>query len=181
MVYGTIQNHLGDIEITSRLNEGTVISIYLPSVIKGHSSIPSLTPWEEMEGSKKNIKILLIDDEPMILRSSRRVLEKLGYSVHATDNGKDAIEIYKKDHDNFSIVIMDMIMPVMDGSQIFYALQKIDKKVPVIICSGYSKDEKVKELLSTGAIDFIQKPFDIKILSQMLDTYLKKRTRHFNQ
>jgi DNA-binding NtrC family response regulator len=109
-----------------------------------------------------------VDDEDIIRLSSRRLLEKLGYQVLTAENGETASLIYKKNKDNISLVMLDIIMPIMDGAETFFALRNINPQVKVLLFSGYSNDEKVDLMLDNGAVGFLQKPFDLNTLSNVL-------------
>jgi two-component system, cell cycle sensor histidine kinase and response regulator CckA len=79
------------------------------------------------------------------------------------------VEIYEKKGDTIWLVVLDLIMPTMDGEETFIKLRKIDPEVQVLLSSGYSKEEKADALLNMGAAGFLQKPFDLKTLVQELD------------
>ena len=116
--------------------------------------------------------ILLIDDEKIVAETAKKMLEKTGYHVTTADSGKEAISIYASYPDRFDMVILDMIMPVMGGSQTFEQLKQIDDHVKVLLSSGYSINKQVKNLLSLGCKGFLQKPFTVHELSQKVDAVL---------
>jgi len=165
MVYGAINNHGGTVTIDSEKGTGTKVSFLLPSIIRTISSIPvnALPGASDLQPQKGGI--LLVDDENIVLRATKRVLQKLGYTVFATDAGESALKIFQQNRNSIALVILDLIMPNMDGTDIFYALRKIDPTLRIIICSGYSKDARVDSLLKDGAFGFVQKPFDLETLS----------------
>lgn len=173
MVYGTIRSHRGDIHIESEPAVGTTISIYLPSLNRRRTTMPDTAPWPTLIAESSDTQILLIDDEPMVLRSTKRVLTKMGYMVHTAPGGPEALRIFRKYNTDISLVMLDMIMPDMDGSQVFSVLRQLDPGVRVLICSGYAKDRKVETLLEDGARAFIQKPFDLELLSHTVKTILE--------
>jgi two-component system, cell cycle sensor histidine kinase and response regulator CckA len=173
MVYGTIRSHRGDIHIESQPGKGTTISIYLPSLNRRRTTMPNLAPWPSLAAESSELSILVIDDEPMVLRSTRRVLQKMGYIVHSARDGEEALRQYKTHQSDIALVMLDMIMPDMDGSQVFSVLRQIDPGVKVLICSGYARDRKVETLLAGGARAFIQKPFDLELLSHTVKTILE--------
>lgn len=173
MVYGTIRSHRGDLHIESRSGIGTTISIYFPSLNRRRTTMPDVAPWPSLVAEDSNTQILLIDDEPMVLRSSKRVLQKMGYTVHTAPGGHEALRVFKAHLNEIELVMLDMIMPDMDGAQVFSVLRQIDPGVKVLICSGYAKDRKVETLLAEGARAFIQKPFDIDLLSHSVKTIIE--------
>ncbi|MBN2714571.1 MAG: response regulator [Deltaproteobacteria bacterium] len=173
MVYGTVRSHRGDMHIESSPGTGTTISIYLPSLNRRRTTMPNTAPWPSLGAESSEISILVIDDEPMVLRSTRRVLQRMGYTVHTARDGEEALRQFKAHQTELSLVMLDMIMPDMDGSQVFSVLRQIDPGVKVLICSGYARDRKVETLLAAGARAFIQKPFDLELLSHTVKTILE--------
>ena len=113
-------------------------------------------------------RILVIDDEAIIRELLNDILTMLGYEVIITGSPKEAIEIFTKEHENIHLVILDMIMPEMNGRQLFKRLKEIDQTVKGILLSGYSMEGEVEKSLSEGIIDFVQKPVSIKELSEIL-------------
>ncbi len=172
MVYGVIENHQGTVTIDSQPQRGTTVTFFIPSIASQARSLPTrdsiLPPSETGQGG-----ILIIDDEEMIRRSQQRVLEKLGYTVLVAENGKEALEIYREHKSEIGLVILDQIMPVMDGFETFPRLRSINPQVKVLLCSGYAKDEKIDALLENGASGFLQKPFDLSVLSEEVANAMK--------
>ena len=97
------------------------------------------------------------------------MLEDMGYDVILSENGEQAIDIFKQNFSKIDVVIMDMIMPKQNGREAFYELKKIDKNCKVIISSGFTKDENLNQLKKDGLSGFIQKPFNNFELSQLLN------------
>jgi CheY-like chemotaxis protein len=119
--------------------------------------------------------VLLVDDEEMIIDVVKRMLEKLGYEALTAMNGADAIEIYQAHGDRIKLVILDMVMPKVSGGQTFDRLKQINPEIKVILCSGYSIDGQATEILNRGCKAFIQKPFNLKVLSQNIKAVLKDK------
>ncbi len=171
MAYGTVKNHGGAIELDSDPGRGTTVTILLPAFkAKGrHEPTPSQLVIPSGRGS-----ILLVDDEPLILTSNQRLLKRLGYDVILAENGHQAIEAYRSAKDPIGLVILDFIMPEMDGAETFVELRKIDPNANIIISSGYSMDGKIEAILKGGARGFIQKPFEMDQLYRLLREISKK-------
>ena len=110
--------------------------------------------------------LLLLDDEAMILDVGQEILKELGYAVLIARGGKEAIEIYEENKDTVDVVILDMIMPGMGGGETYDRLKKISPDIKVLLSSGYSIDGQAQEILDRGCDGFIQKPFNVKELSQ---------------
>ena len=116
----------------------------------------------------KNKFILLVDDEQLVLEVGTRMLQYLGHNVLEARDGNEAIDIYKKNKNSLDIVILDMNMPGMNGAMVYHQLKRIQPDVKVLIASGYFDSNSVRKILKNGYTDFIQKPFNIDILSEKL-------------
>ena len=112
-----------------------------------------------------NESVLLIDDEERILTVGREICKALGYSVITAASGKEALRIYKARKNEIHLVILDMIMPDMDGGLVFNSIKAIDPEVKVLLSSGYSEEGEAASIMERGCDGFIQKPFKIDSLS----------------
>ena len=126
--------------------------------------------------SDGNVHILLVEDEEMIRNVASQMLERLGYSVESFANGKDAIAHYQEEWQNIDLVILDVIMPEMDGEETYVAMQKINPELKVLVSSGYSLDGKTQSIINKGAKGFIQKPYRKGELSDKVTEALEHRT-----
>ena len=168
-VYGIVRNHGGFIHVSSGKGKGTTFTISLPASEKvvAEETGPSEEIAKDVEGT-----ILLVDDEKMILDVGKLLLNQLGYTVIAVDNGKDAVESYLKYKEKIDLVLLDMIMPGMTGGDTYDLLKEIDPNVKVVLASGYSLDGQAREILDRGCNGFIQKPFTIEELYQKIQEQL---------
>ena len=168
--YGIIKSHRGYIDVESQKGRGTTFTIYLPESKKSVE--------KTVESAKQIIKgtgtILFVDDEPMNLDIGVKLLKSLGYSVLEANGGRDAIEVYKSNKDKIDMVILDMIMPEMGGSEAYDRMKEINPDVKVLLSSGYSIDGQAKKILERGCDAFIQKPFTMKQLSQYIRQIMDK-------
>jgi CheY-like chemotaxis protein len=115
--------------------------------------------------------ILFADDDKICLEVSVQMLQKLGYTVLKAKDGKEAIEVYKNNQNKVDLVILDMKMP-HNGGHTFEELKKMNADLKIILTSGYTEDFGIRELVKKGCNDFIQKPFDLKILSKKIKNNL---------
>ncbi len=168
-VYGIIKNHRGFINVFSKIGQGTRFNIYLPvsakKVRKERRHMEGLTRGSET--------VLLVDDEEMVVEVGTLMLENLGYTVVVARGGDEAVELYRAQKDAIHMVILDMIMPGMGGGETYEKLKEINENVKVLLSSGYSMDDQAVEILDQGCNGFIQKPFNMKMLSQKIREILE--------
>jgi CheY-like chemotaxis protein len=119
-------------------------------------------------------RILLVDDEEMIIDVGAQILQKLGYEVLTASHGMEAIEVYRQNSQEVAMVILDLIMPQMGGGETYDRLKEIDPQVKVLLSSGYSIDGQATEILNRGCDGFIQKPFSMEDLSGKLRQIITK-------
>lgn len=169
--YSIIKNHEGTLDVYSKINKGTTFHIYLPASEKKVVKKERELPTEILQGEET---ILFVDDEDMIIDVGKPMLEKMGYKVFIAKNGKEAIEVYNKNKAEIDMVVLDMIMPDMGGSEAYDGLKKINPGIKVLLSSGYSIDGLASEILKRGCDGFIQKPFHMEKLSQKLREILDK-------
>ena len=162
--YGIIESHRGIINVDSDLGKGSTFTILLPASDKK----PVVQEISNNTLQKGNEMILLVDDEEMIIDIGEQMLTRLGYSTVSAKSGKAAIEILKKDKDTIDLVILDMIMPNMSGSETYDMLKKINPGIKVILSSGYSESGQAAAMLEKGCNGFIQKPFSLNQFSEKI-------------
>ena len=163
--FGIIKNHKGIITAESEVNKGTSLFIYLPSSRKILQEDIDLKTETLLYGTET---ILVADDEDYILNSVKNILEDLGYSVITAADGKEAVEFYEQQANEIDLVILDMIMPKMGGIEAFDTIRTKNPNLKAIFCSGYSMNSFAQEFLERGSAGFIQKPFKMMRLSQMV-------------
>ncbi len=162
--YGIIKNHGGFIDICSTKGSGSTFHIYLPATPSNaiaHTSSQKPVPVLTGEGT-----LLLVDDEKNILDVGKQMLERLGYQLFTAENGEKALEIYRTHQNLIRLVIMDIVMPEMDGEETFNHLKEINPNVKVLLASGYGISGQAAGILAQGCRGFIQKPFTLEELSK---------------
>lgn len=169
--YGIIRNHNGIIEVVSEKGDGSIFHIFLPASERTAEAVVEKNGRPAVGGTET---VLLVDDEEMIADVGEQLLSKLGYEVILAANGTAAIEQYLHHRERISMVILDMVMPDMDGGETFDRLKTIDPAIRVLLSSGYSLSGKAKEIMERGCNGFIQKPFNMELLSRKVREVLDR-------
>jgi signal transduction histidine kinase/CheY-like chemotaxis protein len=161
-VYGIVKNHEGIINSYSELDKGANFIIHLPKGNKMQTSISS----KDENLYTGSAKILIVEDEKAVRDMAKHLLERLGYSVITACDGIEGVEIYKIKHNEIDLVILDMIMPKMNGKDAFLEMQKINPNIKSLVSTGYSENEEVQEMLNLGVNASLSKPYRINTLSE---------------
>jgi PAS domain S-box-containing protein len=162
--YGIVKNHGGAITAFSEIGQGSTFNIYLPVSDKtAVLDIPS-----DGKITKGSETVLLVDDEDMIIKVGRALLEKLGYRVLTANSGDDAVEIVHRLGSEIDLALLDMVMPSMGGGEVFDRIRQICPQIRVILSSGYTLDGQAQLIMQRGCNGFIQKPFILSELSQKI-------------
>ncbi|HEY9189074.1 MAG TPA: PAS domain S-box protein [Ignavibacteria bacterium] len=168
VVYGIVSSHNGYIEVFSEVNKGTKFNIYLPLT---QYQIETIKTNNESLIYKGNESILVVDDEELIAESLSSILSSLGYKVITTSDGLEAIELYKSN--KIDLVILDIIMPKIDGLQVFQILYEYDNNVKVLFMTGLADENKISSTNYVNQDNLIRKPFLINELSIKIRNILK--------
>ena len=165
--YGIIRNHNGIIRVESKKGVGSTFRIFLPAVEKAADAAAAgdETAGEVISGSET---LLLVDAEEGVRQVGQLMIEELGYDLLIAASGQEAVSLYQASEQRVSLVILDMTMPEMSGSETFKKLRKTDPSVRVILSSGYDLAGEIGELRQRGYAGFIQKPFDLAVLSKKI-------------
>ncbi len=168
-VYGIIKNHEGFIFCDSKPGKGTEFTIFLPAITE-----KIITQKQTPKTIKGVATILAVDDEKHVRNLTKAQLEKIGYKVISAGDGPEAIEIFKKHMNKIDIVLLDVVMPGMSGKETFKALKKLKKDIKVVLVSGYSQENYSEEIASEDISAFLQKPFRLHEISDLLQKILRK-------
>jgi signal transduction histidine kinase len=171
---GIVQNHEGAIEVSSEQGRGTRFSMFLPASADAPDALAAQPRREDLlqTGSET---ILIVDDEVSVLESISRLLEALEYKVITASSGREGVQAFIDNMKSINLVLLDFMMPEMDGRDVYNAISKLRDDVPVLLCTGYSTDGAAGELLQRGVREVIAKPFNLPELSRAIRRALDSR------
>ena len=167
-VYGTVKSHQGAMTIESSSGQGTIMSLYFPSSEEIHATEDEIdTPFISGEGV-----VLIVDDEEQMRLMAQETLEHAGYKTLLATNGAEAVRLYARHRDIIDLVVLDLVMPIMNGTDTLQALRTFDSKAKVLIMTGYTSEQH-RELIAQGAMAIMMKPFKQSLLCQQVDAAIK--------
>jgi two-component system, cell cycle sensor histidine kinase and response regulator CckA len=165
-VYGIVNGHGGAIEVLDRPGGGALFRVLLPAL--GGESVVS-EPGAAAEPTRPGVGlVLMVDDDRLVRAAAARALKRLGYQVMLASDGVEAVEVYREHKAEIRCVLLDLLMPRMDGRQTYQALREIDPSVRVLITSGYADNLQVQDLIDRGVRGFVAKPYDLELLSDAI-------------
>lgn len=167
-LYGTVQQHHGTIKVDSEVGSGTCFTILLPLADEDRE-VAEIKPLKKTGSGH----ILVVDDEEVMRLTARAILEDLGYTVETAENGDEALQVYSASSP-FDVVILDMVMPVMNGRDCLEKLLRIDPSAKVILSSGFTQEDDLTEMKKIGLKNFIRKPYRSSELNQVVHKTLKE-------
>ncbi|MBI4912172.1 MAG: PAS domain S-box protein [Acidobacteria bacterium] len=164
---GILRRHEGGLRARTAPGKGASFSLYFPA-----SQVPEVTtmPALPLLGT-----ILLADDEAVVRQVTGEVLRTLGYEVLEAVDGQDALERFQADPERITLALLDLVMPRMDGYATFLAMRKLRPGLPVVFISGYSQQEVPMPAEVQGQAGFLQKPFQIHKLEELLKEVVARR------
>lgn len=168
LIRDIVAMHYGSIHCDSSPGVGTTVRIYLPA----HPDTEEPAEGAE-EAEKPRGSILIVDDDPNICWATQILLERCGHKVSTVSNGREALELYSEQGDSIDLIILDLVMPEMDGETCLNHLMEMDPDVQVIIASGSLSDKDKRRRLAEKARDYVSKPFDSTALLQAVNEALE--------
>jgi len=164
VVHGIVRNHGGAITVYSELGRGSAFNIFFPRM-EVSLERESVSPLDIPTGEER---ILLVDDEEPVLRSERTMLESLGHKVIAVDKSDEALNLFRAHPSEFDLVITDLTMPIMTGSELTRKLMQIKRDIPIILCTGFSEAVDEDKARAQGIREFVMKPFTTKEMAETI-------------
>jgi PAS domain S-box-containing protein len=171
MVFGIVKQHQGWVECASTVGQATTFDVYLPRCADELPAPPA--PAASPGQTTGTETILLVDDEAMIRDVGRLVLQKAGYRVLMAADGRQAVDLYRREHARIDLVILDLTMPHLSGRDTLRELVAINPRVRALVTSGYSAEDKLP-IGVTGVAGFIPKPYRLDELLQVVRTVLDR-------
>ena len=172
VVYGIVKHHDGLVSVQSQLGAGATFHIYLPSSSE-HTTASGFFAIEAVPGGHEHI--LFVDDEEGIVDLMHRILTDLGYRVTPCTDSREAIRIYHADPQRFDLVITDMTMPHMSGSELAHEMIQLRPDQPIILCTGYSSYIDAEKAAALGISTFLLKPVARRDLAGAIRKALDER------
>ena len=117
-------------------------------------------------------RVLLVDDEEIVRNIAFKMLTRIGYEVVLTSDGQEAVDFYQDHHEEIDLVVVDMLMPRMNGRDCFRRLREINPQVRAILSTGYSHNQSIQEVLDEGLLAYISKPFDLQEIASVVGSVL---------
>jgi CheY-like chemotaxis protein len=164
-VISIVKSHGGFLDLQTQVGKGTTFNVYLPAAESTSVAATSDIPVSELRG--KGETIMVVDDEPAVVEMTKSILQHYGYKVLTANHGADALALHSQSKESVRAVLMDMMMPVMDGPTAIRALKDKIPDLPVIAISGLMQSDTLKEQLN-AEVPFLQKPYTTEKLLESL-------------
>ncbi len=177
MVFSVVKGHGGFLNVHSKVGEGTIFEIFIPAVQEKleDSSLLAKDESNELEATADGAGklILVVDDEEQIRTMTSELLEMEGYKTVTAINGSDAIQVYSRHEKEIRLIVIDMMMPIMDGITCIAAIRKKNATLPFIAVSGLMDNEKIAKLTELGVTTAYSKPYSVQKLLQSIEEMTK--------
>ncbi len=168
-VLGIVSNHDGGILVESEPNSRTAFTIYFPATEALQVDSTTLSTQARARGLYSG-EVLLVDDEEDVLMVGRHILESLGFKVTVANNGAHALDEFQKNPGIFRCIVLDLMMPVMDGEKAMEEIRNIDQDIPIIVVTGYSGTDSTVRLSLSPNVTVLAKPYLIDDMANVLAT-----------
>lgn len=173
VVHGIISNHNGFVNIRSEVDKGSTFEVFLPKIDTATNNDLTIPNDNNILGGTEHI--LFVDDEPILVETMKKILEKLGYKVTCFTSANKALEAFKTTPSDFDILVSDITMPVMTGISLSKEIMSIVPDFPIILCTGYSNliDKELAEEI--GIKELLKKPISTNQISAALKNALSSK------
>jgi CheY-like chemotaxis protein len=164
-VYGTIRGHRGAISVASEPGMGTAFTVWLPAV-DGAKAVAVRSAASPAAAPRR--RVLVVDDEALVRTSLTRVLAHDGHEVVTADSGRAALDVHARERGRIDVVVLDMMMPDLSGTEVFRLLRAAEPGLRVVLSSGYSLESEAQALIDAGGVSVLQKPYTVDEVRRVL-------------
>ena len=171
-VISIVKSHGGFLDLQTEVGKGTTFNVYLPAADSTVAPVSAVTFDPDLFG--KGETVLVVDDEPAVLELTKNILVHYGYKVVTAIHGADAVALYSQYKEKIKVIVMDIMMPVMDGTAAIRALKAQQPALQFIAISGLMQGDKLKELFGGEAVTFLAKPYPAEKLLRHLRRLILK-------
>ena len=173
-VLGIMRGHGGGLKVYSEPTRGTTFKMLFPCVAgpaeAADQQVAAQVAW------RGRGTVLVVDDEETVRAVSARMLENLGFGVVLAEHGRDGFEKFQLEPDRYSLVLLDLTMPHMDGQETFRHLRALRPAVKILLMSGFNQQEAISRFAGKGLAGFVQKPFELGTLAIEIRRVLESPT-----
>jgi CheY-like chemotaxis protein len=173
VVYGIVKAHEGAVTVDTKVGKGSTFSIFFPAI----EDVAEERPQKRGVIPRGKERILVVDDEPSVVKATSETLERLGYRVMTAASGAEAWKIFERVPQPFDLVITDEVMPGMSGIRLAQKILEVRPDLPIILFTGYSENVSSEEAKAAGIREFLIKPFPKHELAQTVRKVLDRTNR----
>lgn len=156
-VMGIVRGHKGAVAVESNVGKGSTFTVYLAATHEKPTA--KNTPTTKSETWRGRGTVLVADDETTVRNVAKMMLESIGFNVVGVANGREAVDMFSDDQPRFNVILLDLTMPELGGMEAYHEIRKIAPNIPIILSSGYNKQNEIEALPDASPPAFLKKPY----------------------